>query len=120
MHAKGSTGELTVKHTTEQGESFFYLLLSISFFLSLFFVVFKKWNLELCILFIFIHSLIKFQVQQTSEESGLGSYLDVKTCEVFLCFLAIIFLGSIVLTSQWLLCIHCFTSLISFTGLLHR
>ena len=36
-------------------------------------------------------------------------YLDVKTCEVFLCFLAIIFLGSIVLTSQWLLCIHCFT-----------
>ena len=26
-------------------------------------------------------------------------YLGVKTCEVFLCFLAIIFLGSIVLTS---------------------
>ena len=43
-------------------------------------------------------------------------YLGVKTCEVFLCFLAIIFLGSTVLTSQWLLCIHCFTSLVSFTG----
>ena len=43
-------------------------------------------------------------------------YLGVKTCEVFLCFLAIIFLGSIVLSSQWLLCIHCFTSLVSFTG----
>ena len=45
-----------------------------------------------------------------------GVYLGVKTCEVFLCFLSIIFLGSIVLTSQWLLCIHCFTSLISFTS----
>ena len=43
-------------------------------------------------------------------------YLGVKTCEVFLCFLAIVFLGSIVLTSLWLLCIHCFTSLVSFTG----
>ena len=43
-------------------------------------------------------------------------YLGVQTCEVFLCFLAIIFLGSIVLTSQWLLCIHCFKSLLSFTG----
>ena len=28
--------------------------------------------------------------------------LGIKTCEVFLCFLAIIFLGSIVPTSQWL------------------
>ena len=45
-----------------------------------------------------------------------GVYLGVKTCEVFLCFVSIIFLGSIVLTSQWLLCIHCFTSLISFTS----
>ena len=42
--------------------------------------------------------------------------LDVKTCEVFLCFLAIIFLGSIVLTSHWLLCINCFTSLVRYTG----
>ena len=42
-------------------------------------------------------------------------YLVVKTCEVFLSFLAIIFLGSIVLSSQWLLCIHCFMSLVSFT-----
>ena len=33
------------------------------------------------------------------------SNLVVKTCEVFLCFLAIIFFGSIVLTSWWLLCI---------------
>ena len=43
-------------------------------------------------------------------------YLAVKTCEVFLCFLAIIFLGSNVLTSQWLLCTHFFTSAVSFTG----
>ena len=42
----------------------------------------------------------------------------LKTCEVFLCFLAITctFLGSIVLTSLWLPCIHCFMSLVSFTG----
>ena len=33
------------------------------------------------------------------------SNLVVKTCEVLLCFLAIIFFGSIVLTSWWLLCI---------------
>ena len=44
-----------------------------------------------------------------------GVYLGVKTCEVFHSFLATIFLGSIVSTSQWLLCIHCFTSLVSFT-----
>ena len=31
--------------------------------------------------------------------------LGAKICEAFLCFLAIIFLGSIVFTSQWLLCI---------------
>ena len=43
-------------------------------------------------------------------------YRSVKTCEVFLCFLAITFLGSIVLTFQWLPCIHCFMSLMSFTG----
>jgi len=43
-------------------------------------------------------------------------YLGVKTCQVFLCSLAIIFVVSNVLTSQWLLCIHCFTSLVSFTG----
>ena len=45
-------------------------------------------------------------------------YLGVKTrqCEVFLCFLAMIFLVTIVLTSQWLLCTHCFTSPVSFTG----
>ena len=45
-----------------------------------------------------------------------GVILGVKTSEVFVCILAIIFLGSIVLTSQWLLCINCFTSLVSFTG----
>ena len=43
-------------------------------------------------------------------------YLGVKTCEVFLCFRAIIFLSCIVLTYQWRLCIYCFTSLVSFTG----
>ena len=43
--------------------------------------------------------------------------LGVKTCEVFLCFLAIIFHGSIVLTFQWLVYInYFFTSLLSFTG----
>ena len=43
---------------------------------------------------------------------------SVKTCEVLPCSIlrAIIFLGSIVLTSQWLLCIHCFTSLVSFAA----
>ena len=41
----------------------------------------------------------------------------VKTCEVFLCFLVFIFLGSIVLASQWLLCFHCFTlPSVSFKG----
>ena len=49
-------------------------------------------------------------------KTNFGVILRVKTCEVFLCFLAIIFLGSIVLTSHWLLCINCFTSLVSFTG----
>ena len=34
----------------------------------------------------------------------------------FCCFLTIIFLGSIVLTSHWLLCTHCFMSLVSSTG----
>ena len=47
-------------------------------------------------------------------------YLSVKTCEVFLCFLAIIFLGSIVLSSQWLFFIHCITSLMSSAGFLHQ
>ena len=55
--------------------------------------------------------------QNSVKENGnrLNSwvYLGVKTCEVFLSFVAIIFLGSIVLTSQWLICIHCFTSLVS-------
>ena len=35
----------------------------------------------------------------------IGVKLGVKTCEVFLCFLAIIFPRSIVLTSLWFLCI---------------
>ena len=34
----------------------------------------------------------------------------------FLCILAIIFHGSIVLTSHWPLCVHCFKLLVSFTG----
>ena len=46
----------------------------------------------------------------------LRDILGVKTCEVFLCFLTIIFLGSIVLTSHRLLCMNCFTSLVRFTG----
>ena len=50
------------------------------------------------------------------SKSKFRVFLSVKTCEVFLFFLIIIFLGYIVLTPQWLLCIHCFTSLVSFTG----
>ena len=46
----------------------------------------------------------------------IGVILGVKTCEVFLRFLAIIFLRSVVLTSQRLLCINCFTSLVCYTG----
>ena len=52
----------------------------------------------------------------SSREAYFRVYVSVKSCEFFLCFLAIIFPGSIVLTSQWLLCIHCFMSLMSFTG----
>ena len=50
------------------------------------------------------------------SKSKFRVFLSVKTCEVFLFFLVIIFLGYFVLTPQWLLCIHCFTSLVSFTG----
>ena len=51
------------------------------------------------------------------SKSKFRVFLAVKTCEVFLFFfLVITFLGSIVLTPQWLLCIHCFRSLVSFTG----
>ena len=46
----------------------------------------------------------------------LRDIFAVKTCEVFLCFLSIIFLGSIVLTFHRLLCMNCFTSLVRFTG----
>ena len=60
--------------------------------------------------------LNSYKCCENAIQVRLGVYLGVKTCEVFLCFLAIIFLGSIVLSSQWLLCIHCFTSLVSFTG----
>ena len=41
-------------------------------------------------------------------------YLGVKTCKAFLRFLSFIFLGSVMLTCQWLLCIHCFMPLVSF------
>ena len=34
----------------------------------------------------------------------------------FFGFLAIILIGSIVLTSHWLLCVNCFTSLVRFIG----
>ena len=55
-------------------------------------------------------------MQTALQTHDFRVYHGVKTCEVFLCFLAFIFLGSIVLASQWLLCIHCFTSLVSFKG----
>ena len=51
-------------------------------------------------------------VRQRNARVTLGA----KTSEVLLCFLAIIFLGSIVLTSFWLLYTHCFTSLVIFAG----
>ena len=41
--------------------------------------------------------------------------LGIKTCEVFHCFLAVFFL-SVDFSAHWLLCINCFTSLVSFTG----
>ena len=53
---------------------------------------------------------------QLDLNQRLPVYLGVKTCEFFFCFLGIIFLGCILLTSQWLLCTHCFTSLVSLTG----
>ena len=46
----------------------------------------------------------------------LCGFTSVKKPVKFFCFLAIIFFGSIVLTSQWLLCIHCFTSMVRFTA----
>ena len=52
--------------------------------------------------------------------TNFRSILGVKTCEVFLCLLAIMFLGSIVLyyhlTFQWLLCSNCFTWIVGFIG----
>ena len=63
---------------------------------------------------------IKTQKGKRPVSSHLGVILGAKTCEVFLCFLAIILaiisLSSIVLTSHWLLCINCFASLVRFTG----
>ena len=61
-------------------------------------------------------SVAEFLHCEKATQVRLRVYLGVKTCEVFLCFQAIIFLGSIALSSQWLLCIHCFTSLVSFRG----
>ena len=55
--------------------------------------------------------------------SFVNNYLNLvwghpqcKTCEVFLYFLALIILGSIVLTSYWLLFINYLTSLMRFSG----
>ena len=50
------------------------------------------------------------------DNVSIGVILGVKTCEILLSFLAIIIFDSIVLNSRWLLCINCFTSLVSFTG----
>ena len=61
-----------------------------------------------------IHFTFKWPTDSAMIVLHLGVILRVKTCKVFLCSLAIIFLGSIVFTSQWLLCINCFTSLVSF------
>ena len=43
-------------------------------------------------------------------------YLGVKTCEVFLCFVTIMFVLSFVLTSLPLLCFLCSTSLVKVIG----
>ena len=53
---------------------------------------------------------------KNTKQHAITGHPRCKTCEFFLCFQAIIFLGSIVLISQWLLCINCFTPLMSFTG----
>ena len=63
-----------------------------------------------------VSSVAEFLHCKNAIQVRLGVYLGVKTCEVFLCFQASIFPGSIALSSQWLLCIHRFTSLVSFTG----
>ena len=52
-------------------------------------------------------SVAEFLHCENATQVRLRVYLGVNTCEVFLCFQAIIFLGSIALSSQWLLCIHC-------------
>ena len=43
-------------------------------------------------------------------------YLDLKNCDIFLCFMAVIFLGSIVLTSHSLLCVLCLSSAVNLRG----
>ena len=81
----------------------------------------KKESQFLITLVVTRFNLINISTSQNSIKdhgNGFNSwvYLGVKTSEVFLSFVAITFLSSIVLTSQWLICIHCFTSLVSFTG----
>ena len=54
-----------------------------------------------------------FEVRVSSQ--NIGVYLSVKT-SFSLFSIAVIFLGSMALTSQLLLCIHCFMLLVSFTN----
>ena len=49
---------------------------------------------------------------QIPWSSKFGVYLGVRTCELFLCFVPFVFLGSFVLTS----CFLCFTSPLSLTS----
>ena len=59
--------------------------------------------------------LQKTNCKDTSTEKS-GVYLSVKTCELFLCFVPCVLLGSIVLTAPFLYCFLCLTSPVSFTG----
>ena len=66
------------------------------------------WHRHSNFLFLHVHLCLKLHSTILLLHACLTlwfSNLVVKTCEVFLCVLAIIFFGSIVLTSWWLLCI---------------
>ena len=65
--------------------------------------------------FIFIHAVSSLWAPNNCQ-STLGVYHCVKTCQVFLCFLAIIFPWLYFVDFSVASCIHCFKSIVSFTG----
>ena len=78
----------------------------------------------------FFHSRVQFSFEERSQRSHKllkrfttlarhafpFSYLGVRTCELFLCFVPFVVFGSIVLTAPFLNCFLCFKSPVSFTG----